>query len=122
MAATLAARGLAVTTEARARQLIDQRLRVAGWQVQDRKDLNLGAGRGVAVREYPTAVGPADYLLFVDRLPVGIVEATRDEVEGIEADLGVGQILCTGLEGLGEVHADVGDLLGGNRPSARRAA
>jgi type I restriction enzyme R subunit len=68
-----------VTPEARARQLIDQRLRAAGWLVQDRKDLNLGAGRGVAVREYPTAVGPADYLLFVDRQPVGIVEAKRDE-------------------------------------------
>ncbi|MBB6576335.1 hypothetical protein HNP33_000383 [Comamonas odontotermitis] len=31
------------------------------------KQLNLGAARGVAVREYPTDTGPADYVLFVDR-------------------------------------------------------
>ena len=68
-----------MTPETLARQLIDQRLRAAGWLVQDRKDLNLGAGRGAAVREYPTAVGPADYLLFVDRQPVGVIEAKRDE-------------------------------------------
>ena len=43
------------------------------------KQLNLGAGPGVAVREYPTDTGPADYLLFVDREPVGVIEAKRDE-------------------------------------------
>ncbi len=31
------------------------------------------------MREYPTDVGPADYVLFVDRIPVGIVEAKREE-------------------------------------------
>jgi type I restriction enzyme, S subunit len=68
-----------VTPEATARQIIDQRLQLAGWIVQDMKALNLGAGRGVVVREYPTDTGPADYVLFVDRTPVGVIEAKRDE-------------------------------------------
>ena len=62
-----------------ARERIDQRLRQAGWLVQDIKALNPAAGRGVAVREYPTDTGPADYVLLVDRQPVGVIEAKRDE-------------------------------------------
>jgi hypothetical protein len=49
------------TPEARARQVIDAALTNAGWIVQDRADLNLHAGPGIAVRETPTATGPADY-------------------------------------------------------------
>ena len=37
--------------------------------------MNLFASRGVAVREFPLETGKADYLLFVDRKAVGIVEA-----------------------------------------------
>ena len=33
--------------------------------------MNLWAGRGVAVREFPLKTGFADYLLFVDRKTVG---------------------------------------------------
>lgn len=68
-----------MTPEAKARQTIDQKLVAAGWVVQDMKELNLGAASGVAVREYPTDTGPADYLLFVDRNPIGVIEAKRDE-------------------------------------------
>ena len=68
-----------MTPEAKARLLIDQKLEAAGWVVQDMKQLNLGAASGVAVREYPTDTGPADYLLFVDRQPMGVIEAKRDE-------------------------------------------
>lgn len=45
------------TPEQRARKNIDQLLKAAGWQVQDRRDLNLGAGLGVAVREFPLSTG-----------------------------------------------------------------
>jgi type I restriction enzyme R subunit len=65
-----------------ARDRIDQQLEASGWIVQPKKLFNLAAGLGVAVREYQTDVGPADYVLFVDRKPVGIIEAKRDE-EGI---------------------------------------
>jgi type I site-specific restriction endonuclease len=57
------------------REIIDQKLTTAGWIVQDFKALNLGAGLGVAVHEFQTASGPADYVLFVDRKAVGEVEA-----------------------------------------------
>jgi len=61
--------------EAKARQQIDALLTAAGWAVQDRAAMNLYAGRGVAVREFPTDTGPADYLLFADRRAVGVIEA-----------------------------------------------
>ncbi len=68
-----------MTPEALARQKIDQKLEQAGWVVRDMKALNLGEALGVAVREYPTDTGPADYVLFVDRRAVGVIEAKRDE-------------------------------------------
>lgn len=67
-----------MTPETKARQQIDQKLEQAGWTIQDMKQLNLAAGTGVAVREYPTDTGPADYVLFVNRNAVGIIEAKKD--------------------------------------------
>jgi len=61
--------------EEKARQRIDALLEAAGWSVQDMSQLNLGASLGVAVREFPLESGFADYLLFVDRKAVGVVEA-----------------------------------------------
>ena len=52
-----------MTPEAKARRAIEQRLIDAGWVIQDYREIDLGAARGVAVREYPTATGPADYVL-----------------------------------------------------------
>lgn len=52
------------TPEQQARDRIDARLAQAGWIIQDMKELNPGAGLGVAVREYPTDTGPADYVLL----------------------------------------------------------
>lgn len=67
-----------MTPEAKARQQIDQKLETAGWVVQDMGQLNLAAGVGVAVREYPTDTGPADYVLFVNRTACGVIEAKKD--------------------------------------------
>ena len=64
------------TPEELARIKIDELLAACGWIVQDRGQLYLAAGRGVAVREFPMGdEGFADYLLFVDRKPVGVIEA-----------------------------------------------
>jgi type I restriction enzyme R subunit len=74
-----------------ARQQIDQQLTACGWVIQDRLGMNLFAACGVAVREFPLETGEADYLLFVDRKAVGIVEALKsalEQFEGIAADLG----------------------------------
>lgn len=68
--------------EQKARDHIDEQLIACGWIIQDKKRLNLAAGLGVAVREYDTDKGPADYVLFVDRKAVGIIEAKREE-EGV---------------------------------------
>jgi len=64
-----------MTPEQEARELIDEQLSSAGWLVQDYSQLNLGASSGIAVREVPLKRGFADYLLFVNRKAVGVVEA-----------------------------------------------
>ncbi len=63
--------------ETRARVRIDQQLTQAGWKVQDRKDLNLFAAQGIAVREVvmKPGHGRVDYLLYVDKAVVGVIEA-----------------------------------------------
>ena len=66
-----------MTPEEQARQRIDEMLTASGWVIQDYKTLNLAAGRGIAVREVPLKTGPCDYLLLIDRKPVGIVEAKK---------------------------------------------
>jgi type I restriction enzyme, R subunit len=63
-----------------ARDQIDALLRNAGWVIQSKTKIDLGVGLGVAIREYQIDVGPADYVLFVDRRPVGVIEAKREEV------------------------------------------
>lgn len=61
--------------EDRARSLIDRRLAASGWIIQSKDGMNLGAGPGVAVREFPTDSGPVDYALFVGRKLCGVIEA-----------------------------------------------
>jgi type I restriction enzyme, R subunit len=61
------------------RDLIDKHLVACGWSVQSKKKINLGESLGVAVREYQTDVGPADYVLFVDKKPIGVIEAKKEE-------------------------------------------
>jgi type I restriction enzyme, R subunit len=43
------------------------------------KKISLQTNVGGAVREYPTDVGPVDYVLFVDGKPIGVIEAKREE-------------------------------------------
>jgi type I restriction enzyme, R subunit len=62
--------------EAIARQDIDRQLQAAGWVVQDRDQLNIHAGPGVAVREVSIpGAGEADYLLIAGGKAIGILEA-----------------------------------------------
>jgi len=62
-----------------ARDKIDQMLIDAGWVVQSKKDIDLGANRGVALRENQADTKFADYILYVDRKPCGVIEAKREE-------------------------------------------
>src|SRR5690606_23718566 len=61
-----------------ARDAIDAQLRAAGWVVQGKSAINFHVGEGQAVREYTTDSGPADYVLFVDGQPVGVIEAKKE--------------------------------------------
>lgn len=61
-----------------ARDAIDRRLASSGWTVQDNRAIDHTVAAGVAIREYPTSVGPADYALFADRQALGVVEAKPD--------------------------------------------
>jgi type I restriction enzyme R subunit len=62
-----------------ARDKIDLMLKEAGWIVQSKNEVDLGAGRGVALREYQAETKFADYVLFLDKKPVGIIEAKKED-------------------------------------------
>ncbi len=74
--------------EQRARVRIDAQLTAAGWVVQDRAQMNLFAAQGIAVREVVMAPGHGrvDYLLYVDKRVVGVVEAKPEgtPLSGVE--------------------------------------
>jgi type I restriction enzyme R subunit len=71
---------MAETPEEKARRNIDRLLAGAGWIVQSRDEANVAAGRGVAIREFPLKMGYgfADYLLYVDGAPAGVIEAKKE--------------------------------------------
>jgi type I restriction enzyme R subunit len=72
--------------EAETRKLIDQQLQMAGW-IADSTTLKYGngtrpeKGKNLAIAEWPTASGPADYVLFVGLTPVAAVEAKRKNTD-----------------------------------------
>jgi len=68
-----------MSPEEKARLKIDENLKLAGWVIQDMKEINLKAGLGVVVREYPTDGGEVDYALFVNGVPCGVIEAKKSE-------------------------------------------
>jgi type I restriction enzyme, R subunit len=69
--------------EATTRILIDEQLRARGWEA-DSKTLRYSAGvrpakgRNLAIAEWPTRSGPADYALFVGTHCIGVIEAKGD--------------------------------------------
>ncbi len=87
-----------LTPEARARMEIDRQLEASGWVVQDYRDIGLGAVApggtvpGVAVREFPLKPGHgvADYLMYVNRQAVGVLEAKKlgTSLIGVETQSG----------------------------------
>jgi type I restriction enzyme, R subunit len=72
--------------EAATRQLIDQQLSLAGWET-DSVNLRYGKGtrpekgRNLAIAEWPTSSGPADYVLFIGLMPIATVEAKRKNMD-----------------------------------------
>ena len=72
--------------ESDTRKIIDAQLREAGWTV-DTQTLTYGKGtrpikgQALAIAEWPTANGPADYMLFSGLTPIAVVEAKRKSVD-----------------------------------------
>lgn len=68
------------TPEQKARDKIDSMLKSAGWAIQNKNKINFSESLGVAVRYYNTQDGKElDYALFVERKPIGVIEAKREE-------------------------------------------
>jgi type I restriction enzyme, R subunit len=61
--------------EQKARKNIDKQLEQCGWIVQDYQSLNLSESTGIAIREFPIGKEHANYILFIDRVAVGVIEA-----------------------------------------------
>ncbi len=72
--------------ESDTRKIIDEQLRKVGWIV-DSTAITYGRGarpqkgQNLAISEWPTANGPADYMLFVGLRPVAAVEAKRKNID-----------------------------------------
>ncbi len=64
-----------MTPEQKARLQIDRKLEESGWLVQDYDKINISAGTGVAVREFPLRSNNADGMLYADHKAIGVVEA-----------------------------------------------
>jgi type I restriction enzyme R subunit len=79
-----------MTPEQEARQRIDEQLTACGWIVQDYSEMDIAAGAGVAIREFPLKSGFADYLLYADCRAIGVVEAKPEghTLTGVETQSG----------------------------------
>jgi type I restriction enzyme R subunit len=79
-----------VTPEQKARQQIDRQLNQSGWLLQDYTDMDITAGPGVAVREFPLKNGVADYMLYVEGRAAGVIEAKPEDftLTGVETQSG----------------------------------
>lgn len=81
MLVTAASQQLALD-EDETRVIIDSQLRDAGWDADTHnlrwsKGTRPEAGKNRAIAEWPTASGPADYVLFKGLVPLAVVEAKK---------------------------------------------
>lgn len=63
-----------MTPGERARLQIDAMLIASGRPIQEYKALNPGAKQGIVIRKVALSSGRCDYLLFVDRVPMGVFD------------------------------------------------
>ncbi len=84
-AANSAAAGIQIS-ESDTRRLIDEQLAAAHWTVDSAqltfaKGARPQRGQNLAIAEWPTETGSADYVLFIGLMPVAIVEAKRRHLD-----------------------------------------
>ncbi|MEI7845507.1 MAG: type I restriction-modification system endonuclease [Chloroflexota bacterium] len=85
-AAAQSASSLIHLDEPSTRQMIDAQLCQAGWEADTVNQRYANGsrperGRNLAIAEWPTASGPADYVLFIGLTPIAVVEAKRKNVD-----------------------------------------
>jgi type I restriction enzyme, R subunit len=85
-AAAASAASIIELDEADTRKLIDDQLRQVGWTVESKsltyaKGARPQKGQNLAIAEWPTASGPADYVLFAGLTPIATVEAKRRNID-----------------------------------------
>lgn len=73
-------------SESDTRKIIDAQLAAAGWAVDSinltfAKGTRPQRGQSLAIAEWPTETGPADYVLFIGLQPVAVIEAKRKHID-----------------------------------------
>ncbi len=76
--------------EAATRRQIDAQLQDAGWEADTealtyKNGIRPTKGRNLAIAEWPTSSGPADYVLFVGLTAIAVVEAKRKRKDVVSA-------------------------------------
>jgi type I restriction enzyme, R subunit len=76
--------------EAATRRLIDAQLIEAGWEadtvaISFKEGVRPTKGKNLAIAEWPTSSGPADYVLFTGLTPIAVVEAKRKRKDVVGA-------------------------------------
>jgi type I restriction enzyme R subunit len=98
-----------VLDEQATRRRIDDQLREAGWEV-DSEVLRFSEGtrpqlgKNVAIAEWPTDTGPADYALFIGLDIVAVVEAKR-EAKDVSGAIGQAKRYAKGFQVHGDARA-----------------
>ncbi|BAY38492.1 type III restriction enzyme res subunit [Nostoc sp. NIES-2111] len=93
--------------EKETRKLIDAQLQAAGWEANSEEltyqnGVRPQKGRNLAIAEYPTANGRADYALFCGLQIVAVVEAKRQSKDVSEGALNQAKRYSEGFQILGE--------------------
>lgn len=88
--ATAASVAAEIVTESDTREIIDRQLAAVGWTVDSRtiryaNGARPQKGKNIAIAEWPTSSGPADYVLFIGLMPVAVVEAKKQTVDAAGA-------------------------------------
>ena len=88
--------------EAETREIIDQQLRDAGWEANTKvlrhsKGTRPEKNKNIAIAEWPTKSGPADYILFMGLDPVGAIEAKRS-IKDVSGSVGQAERYCKDYE------------------------
>lgn len=114
MAAANSAAAVIQISESDTRKLIDEQLAAAGWTVDSTqltfaKGARPQRGRNLAIAEWPTETGPADYTLFIGLTPVAIVEAKRKNVD-VSAALQQAKRYSRGFRASPEVELPAGNF------------